>query len=130
MDKNTNQNRVDELIKHFWENGFLTVKRKYGTYLPEPEQIGEYDVDAVGKKIKNFVIGITISEEDLNNPQTLDKISYLATRHTRYTRKEVLLMIGIPRDIFYKAQKFLSQLDKKIIKNIKLVSLELNKTIN
>jgi hypothetical protein len=36
--------RVDELITHFWRNGYLTLSRKFGKYLPDPKPIGGYSV--------------------------------------------------------------------------------------
>lgn len=130
MEHNSNQDRVDELIKHFWKNGYLTVKRKYGTYLPAPEQIGNYEVDAVGKCVHKYAIGITLSETDLSNEKLLEKLIYLATRHTKYTRQEVLLMIGVPKNLLKKASEIIKQLNPEIQKNIKLAPLEINTLVN
>src|SRR5574338_1525029 len=89
---------IDYLIEQFWKNGYLTLSRKFGTYLPEPEKIGGFDVDIIAKQGKEYALGITISEEDFRDPKLLDRISFLATRKTKFTQKQVLLYIGIPEE--------------------------------
>ena len=32
---------VDLLIDQFWKNGYLTISRKFGTLLPEPQRWGD-----------------------------------------------------------------------------------------
>ena len=95
----TNQERVDALIKSFWKNGYLTLSRRYGTFLPNPKPIGSYEVDAVGKQRKKFVIGLTITEEELSNPKIYEKIEYLATRHSKYSKNSVSLFIGVNKKL-------------------------------
>ncbi len=120
MTELNNQERVDQLIQHFWKNGYLTVKRKYGTYLPEPTRVGTYDVDAIGKQRKKYAIGINLSENELNDPEIINKLNYLATRNTKYTQKKVLLFVGVPRELRDKAKLIIAQLDTEVRKNIKL----------
>jgi len=120
MTELNNQERVDQLIQHFWKNGYLTVKRKYGTYLPEPTRVGTYDVDAIGKQRKKYAIGINLSEEELNDPQIVDKLNFLATRNTKYTQKKVLLFVGVAREFRDKAKLIIARLDTEVRKNIKL----------
>lgn len=43
---------VDLLIEEFWKKGYLTLYRKYGTYLPEPSNIGGFEVDVIAKQKK------------------------------------------------------------------------------
>lgn len=130
MEKNMNQERVDQLIKQFWRYGYLTVKRKYGTYLPAPELIGDYEVDAIGKQVDRFAIGITLSDNDIADPNIIEKIAFLATRHTRFTKKNVLLIVGVPKAALRKTKLLLTGLDPEIKKNIKIVSFPLSQTIN
>ena len=121
------QTRVDDLITHFWKNGYLTVSRKYGKFLPEPKPIGEYEVDAVGKLKKKFAVGILLSEEDLNNPKIYSKLNYLATRQTKYSNKQVTLFVGVPKGSLNKARVIVSGLENSVKKNIKLIGVDENK---
>ena len=54
MKESIRQRKVDDLVSHFWKNGYLTLSRRFGKYLPEPSKIGDYEVDAIGKLKKNF----------------------------------------------------------------------------
>ena len=53
--------RVDLLVDQLWKYGYLTLKRKFGTYLPEPEKVGEFDIDIVSRQKKDYAIGVTLS---------------------------------------------------------------------
>ncbi len=119
----SSQERVDALIEQFWKNGYLTISRKFGKYLPSPNPIGKYEVDAIAKYKKKIVIGITLSEEDIMDPKTISKINFLATRHTKYSHQRVTLFVGVPKDSTYKAKLVISGLDEEIKKNIKIVPL-------
>lgn len=119
----TNQDRVDVLIQSFWKNGYLTLSRKFGTYLPNPEPIGSYEIDAVGKQRKKFVIGLTIKEEELNNPKIYEKIKFLASRHSKYSKNKVSLFIGVNKKLVNKVRLLISGMDETIRKNIKIVPI-------
>jgi hypothetical protein len=112
---------IDELIKHFWLNGYMTVRRKYGTYLPEPTPVGKYDVDAVGRFNKKYAIGIVVSEEDLSDKKFTSKLEYLATRQTKYSNKRVILFIGVHPELFNKVKLIVESLSADANKNIKIV---------
>lgn len=114
---------IDYLIDQFWKNGYLTVSRKYGTYLPEPEKIGGFDVDIIARQGKEYALGITISEEDFKDPKLPDRISYLATRKTKFTRKQVLLYIGVPEKHLLLAKGLIDSLANEIKMNIRLFNL-------
>lgn len=114
---------IDYLIEQFWKNGYLTVSRKFGTYLPEPEKIGGFEVDIIARQGKDYALGITISEEDFKDPRLLDRISYLATRKTRFTQKQVLLYIGVPEENLLLAKGLIDSLSNEIKTNIKLFNL-------
>lgn len=121
------QARVDDLITHFWKNGYLTVSRKYGKFLPEPKPIGEYEVDAVGKLKKKFALGIVLNEEELNNPKIYSKLNYLATRQTKFSNKHITLFVGVPRNLLNKARVIVAGLEDSVKKNIKLIGVDESK---
>lgn len=120
----TNQKRVDALIQSFWKNGYLTLSRKYGTYLPDPKPIGNYSVDAIGKQRKKYVIGLTITDRELEDPKIKQKIEFLATRHSKYSHKKVSLFIGVNKENSKKLRKIISELNDDLKKNIKIVQIE------
>jgi len=114
---------IDLLVNEFWRLGFLTVSRRLGTYLPEPEEIGKFKVDVIGRQKEKYAIGITLNKEDIFNPDIIEKINYLASRKTRFSDKPILLLIGVP-DIYYKQVKeILLNVDEKIKRNIKLTRI-------
>jgi hypothetical protein len=64
---------IDLLVEQFWKHGYMTISRRFGTYLPEPEKVGDFDVDIVGIQITRGAL----SEEDFNNPKLLEKLTTL-----------------------------------------------------
>ena len=86
MTRITEKDRVDSLIEHFWENGYLTLSRKHGKYLPKPSKIGEFEVDAVGKQNKKFVLGVTLSEKDIE--ESLDQLEAELEVQLKWEKKE------------------------------------------
>lgn len=115
---------VDSLIEHFWRKGFMTVSRKFGTYLPEPEKVGEFEIDILARNNKNYAIGLTLTEEEVENSQTLNKIKFLATRQTKYSNKKVNLFVGVPDIMYKKMLKIINNLEEDIKKNIKVIPIE------
>jgi hypothetical protein len=120
---------VDLLIEEFWRKGYLTIRRRFGTYLPDPKNIGGFEVDVVARQKKNYAIGITLLPEDFNNPALTDKISYLATRQTRLTSNKVLLFIGVPAEFISAAKEFLNGLTPDILRTVKLIPITERKTV-
>lgn len=114
---------VDLLIDQFWKHGYLTLSRKFGTYLPEPEKLGGFEVDIVARLKNNYAIGITLNSDDLNDPKIIDKISFLASRHTRATNKRVLLFIGVTDEYYKNAKAVLEEVQPELKKNIRLISI-------
>lgn len=114
---------VDLLIEQFWKLGYLTLSRKYGTYLPEPSKIGGFDVDIIARQRTNYAIGITLTVDDLVNPNLPKKLAYLATRQTKYTNKKVSLFVGVPFEYFKRAKDLVEMLQDDIKKNIKLFQI-------
>ncbi len=123
MKESIRQRKVDDLVDHFWKNGYLTLSRKFGTYLPNPSNVGEYEVDAIAKLKKKYAIGVTLSEEDLNDPKVYSKLEYLATRHTKYSNKRVTLFVGVPKTLFNKVNICMLNLSSEAQKNIKVVAI-------
>ncbi|GJQ61951.1 MAG: hypothetical protein SCALA702_10040 [Melioribacteraceae bacterium] len=118
--------RVDALISQFWKSGYLTISRKYGKYLPEPNPIGDYEVDVVAKFKKKMAIGVTLTKEELLDDNIITRLRYLSSRHTRYTNNTVKLFVGVPRELMTKARFIVSELGSTYSKNIKLVPLNEN----
>jgi hypothetical protein len=123
MKASIRQSTVDELINHFWKNGYLTLSRKFGKYLPEPGNVGKYEVDAIGKLKKKYAIGVTLTAEELDDPKVYSKLEYLATRHTKFSNKRVTLFVGIPKPLFNKVKLCISNLSAIAQKNIKIVPI-------
>ena len=115
--------KVDLLINQFWKKGYLTVSRKYGTYLPEPGMVGRFNVDIIARHKSEYAIGINLSQKDFSNDKLADKLIYLATRHTKYTNKKVKLFVGVPAANFKQAKKFIENLDEEVRKNISLFQI-------
>ncbi|GMR24845.1 MAG: hypothetical protein BMS9Abin39_0114 [Ignavibacteria bacterium] len=114
---------IDLLLEEFWKKGYSTVKRKFGTYLPDPERIGKFDVDIVARHKKNYAIGINLSQTDFTDDKLAVKLEYLASRHTKYTNKKVKLFVGIPANYFKQAKIILDNLNSEVQKNIKLFQI-------
>ena len=122
---NTDRRRdVDLLIDEFWKKGYLTLFRKFGTYLPEPSNIGGFEVDVIAKQKGNFAIGITLNDQDFLDPSSVkNKLAYLAQRQTKGTNKKVQLFVGVSLLNFKYAKTFLDELDPETKKNIKLFQI-------
>ncbi len=123
MKESVKQQNVDDLIGHFWRNGYLTLSRRFGKYLPEPNNVGDFKVDAIGKQRKKFVIGLLLSEKDLNDSKVYTKLEFLATRHTKYSNKRVTLFVGVPKHLIKEAKSAISFLSVQAQKSIKVVSI-------
>lgn len=115
---------VDYLINHFWKSGYLTISRKFGTYLPEPNTVGGFEIDVVARHKNQYALGITINDEDLKNKSALvEKIKYLATRQTRKSKLPVMLFIGVREENYKEIKYLIENLEANIQKNIKLFTL-------
>lgn len=114
---------IDTLVKNFWKLGYMTVKRKFGTYLPEPERVGGFDIDIVARQKKDYAIGITLTDDDLNDSRLLEKLTFLATRHTKFSNREVQLFVGAASKHLKKVKHLIENLNDEVKKNIKLISI-------
>jgi len=122
---NTDRKRdVDLLIEEFWKKGYLTLFRKFGTYLPDPSNIGGFEVDVIAKQKDNFAIGISLSDQDFKEPTFIkNKLSYLAQRPTKGSNKKVQLFVGVSLLNLKYAKTLLEELDFETKKNIKLFQI-------
>lgn len=115
---------VDLLVNEFWRLGFFTISRRFGTYLPEPEAIGTFKVDVIGRLKEKYAIGIMLHKEDIYNSNLLEKLIYLATRKTRGSNKPITLIVGVPSVYFKQVRELLLNIEEPIRKNIKLTRIE------
>jgi hypothetical protein len=114
---------VDLLVEQFWKHGYLTVRRKFGTYLPEPSKVGDFDIDIIARYKNNYAIGVTLTGNDLNDPKIKEKLVYLATRQTKFTNKAVKLFIGADEVIFKNAKALIDSLENDVKRNIRLFQI-------
>ena len=115
---------IDLLISEFWRLGYFTVSRRLGTYLPEPENVGKFSVDAIGRQKDKYAIGIILTKEDIYKSDFLEKIDYLASRKSRSSGKPITLFIGVTIDYYKRVKELISNIDEKVIRNIKLVQID------
>lgn len=121
---NTSERKaIDLLVNEFWRLGYFTLSRKFGTYLPEPSNIGKFSVDVIGRQKDKYAIGITLNKEDIFNPTLIEKINFLASRRVRNSDKPILLIIGVPDIYFNQVKELFSNVNETIKKNIKLIRL-------
>lgn len=121
-----NRESIDQLIKHFWQNGYLTVSRKYGTYLPAPNPVGTYNVDAIGRYNKKYAIGVVLTSDDIEDNRSIERLNYLATRQTRFSNIKVTLFVGVEPINAEKTRLLIDSLSEEARRNIKLVLLNNN----
>lgn len=117
------QRAIDLLINHFWQNGYITVKRRFGTYLSEPPKIGDYEVDILAKQKKNYAIGITIIGEEIKDSDLLNRIVFLASRESRFTKKRIPLFIGVNVENLSLLKGLVNSLDETVKSTIKIFPL-------
>jgi hypothetical protein len=114
---------VDILVNHFWKLGYFTISRRFGTFLPEPSNVGKFKVDIIGRQKNRYAIGITFSEEDLNDKNLIEKFEFLASRKTRNSNSPVLLIIGVQSKYYRQVKNILDSFSPDIRKNIKLTQI-------
>lgn len=122
MNKDPRKN-IDLLQVQFWKRGYMTVSRRFGTYLPEPAKVGTFEVDIVARHKDDYAIGINLSESDFIDDKIINKLRYLATRHTKFTNRKVKLFVGVSNKYFKHAKLLLEQLEPEVQKNIKLFQI-------
>ena len=117
---------VDLLVNEFWRLGFFTISRRFGTYLPEPEIVGGFKVDVIGRLKEKYAIGIILCKEDVFNSNLLEKLIYLATRKSRSSNKPITLFIGVPSIYLKHIKELLLNIDESVRKNIRVSRIEEN----
>ncbi len=115
---------VDQLVDQFWKQGYLTVSRKFGTYLPDPGKIGNFEVDIIAKQRNNYAIGLILSENDFKNSDLIEKLTYLSTRQTRYTNKKVYLFVGVKTEFYNRAKSLIKLLSPEARKSVRVFQIE------
>ena len=53
---------IDKLYFRLRTAGYSTIGRRLGTYLPDPPDIGEFQIDILAKQKREFAIGIVIDD--------------------------------------------------------------------
>jgi hypothetical protein len=119
----TKRERVDHLIDHLWSNGYLTLSRKFGKYLPAPTPLGNYEVDAIAKYKRKIAIGLTVSEDDLEDPNFISKLRYITHEKSKFPNSRITLFLGVPNHLFLKAHMLVASLDEETRSSIKIVNL-------
>lgn len=114
---------IDLLVNEFWRLGYFTISRRLGTYLPEPEDVGKFKIDVIGRQKEKYAIGINLIKEDIFNSGLIEKINYLASRKTRSTDKPIMLLIGVPDIYFKQVKELLLNVDETVKRNIKLTRI-------
>lgn len=114
---------VDLLVNEFWRMGYFTVSRRFGIYLPEPSSIGRFKVDVIGRQKDKYAIGLFLTKEEIFKADLLEKISYLASRKTKFSDRPIMLLIGVPDKYFKQVKELLTNVDEKVRKNIKLTRI-------
>ncbi len=115
--------RVDSLIDQLWNSGYLTLSRKYGKYLPSPSPVGNYEVDAIAKYKKKIAFGIVLTEDELNDPNLITKLEYLASARTKYQENRITIFLGVPNHLLIKAHMITATLKEETKEHIKIIPL-------
>jgi len=123
INEETKRKQIDLLVEEFGKLGYLTVSRKFGTYLPEPQYVGKYSVDIVARYNKNYAIGLALNDDELHKSDIMEEIIYLSSRKTKFTNKKVMLFLGVEPEHFQKMRILISSLEGNVRKNIKLFNL-------
>ena len=122
MNKDPRKN-IDLLQVQFWKRGYMTVSRRFGTYLPEPARVGTFEVDIVARYKDDYAIGINLSEQDFIDDKITGKLKYLATRRTKFTNRKVKLFVGVSDKYYKNAKLLIDKLEPELQKNIKLFQI-------
>ncbi|MDP2037753.1 MAG: hypothetical protein Q8S39_10470 [Ignavibacteria bacterium] len=115
--------RVDLLIDHLWQQGYLTLSRKFGKYLPAPPTISGYEVDSISRYKKKLAIGMTVSEEELNDVLFLTRLEAILKYQQQNPMNRITLFLGVPYNSVVKATMLISTLPQETQKHIKIVAL-------
>lgn len=93
---------TDKLYFKLRASGYSTLGRRYGTYIPDPPDIGEFQIDILAKQKKEFAIGIVIDDLSGMDMEFLrKKINFLAERKSTYSGNPVKLFIAVARKNYF-----------------------------
>lgn len=112
--------RIDDLAWHLMTRGYIITQRKFGKYLAEPPKVAGYDVDLIGKKGKDYLIGLIVDSDDSFTKEFTEKIEILAGRKTKYTYRPVPLYLSVAADRLNELRKSLSAVSDESRKNIRI----------
>lgn len=115
--------RVDLLIDHLWKEGYLTLSRRFGKYLPAPPTISGYEVDAISQYKKKIAIGLTVGAEELNDIKFISKLEAISSYKKMYPMNRITLFLGVPYNSVVKATMLVSTLSEETQRQIKIVTL-------
>ncbi len=119
-----NLNRRDLADKLYFKlrtAGYSTIGRRYGTYLPDPPDIGDFQIDILAKQKKEFAIGIVV--DDLSGVDVnfiKQKIRFLAERKSTYSGNPVKLYIALTRKNYFFIKHLIDSDLKDIAQHIEL----------
>ncbi len=120
----TSLNRRDLTDKLYFKlraAGYSTIGRRYGTYLPDPPNIGDFEIEVLAKQKKEFAIGIVL--DDLSGVDVnfiKQKIRFLAERKSTYSGNPVRLYIALTRKNYFFVKHLIDSDLKDISENIEL----------
>jgi len=54
----------------------------------------------------------------------IEKLNFLATRHTKFTNKRVMLLVGVPRENYKHLRIHIDSLPQEVKKSLKIIQIE------
>ncbi len=118
---------TDKLYFKLRSSGYSTIGRRFGTYLPDPPDIGEFQIDILAKQKKEFAIGIVLDDLagiDVNFIK--QKIRFLAERKSTYSGNPVKLYIALTRKNYFFIKHLLDSDLSDISRNIELYLVDVD----
>ena len=113
LDKRTS---VDLLIEQFWKQGYLTLSRKFGTYLPEPSRVGMFDVDVIARQKKIMPLELLLRKKILKTPPCLKRLFTWQAGTQNFQIKKYCCLLGFPKTGLKWLKKYLRQLNRQLRK--------------
>ncbi|GMU85863.1 MAG: hypothetical protein AMXMBFR48_11050 [Ignavibacteriales bacterium] len=114
------KDRIDDLAWHLMTRGYIVTQRKFGKYLSDPPKVAGYDVDLIGKKGKDYLIGLIVDSDDNFTKEFTEKVEILSGRKTKYTYRAVPLYLSVPADRLNELRKAISSVSDESRKNIRI----------
>jgi hypothetical protein len=117
---------TDKLYFKLRAYGYSTLGRRFGTYIPNPPNIGEFEIDILAKLKKEFAIGIVIDDlRGVDFEFIRKKLTFLAERKSTYSGNPVKLFIALTRANYFLIKHLIDTDLKEHSCNIELVLVEL-----